>query len=79
MRGNVLKMHHVKDVVCIAKAEGFKIMIGGDMHVHIWELDRCENTNGTLLKSMVDDMNLQILNCIWESMKSAIFMVFRKL
>ena len=61
---NVLKMHHVKDVVSNTKAEGLKIMIwgGGGMNAHIWELDKCEIKNGKLLKSMVDDMNLQILN-----------------
>ena len=55
---NVLKMKRVKDVISNAKEEGLKIMIGGDMNAHIWELDKCENKNGKLLKSMVDDMNL---------------------
>ena len=32
------------------------------------ELDKCETTNRKLLNSRVDDMNLQILNCIWKSM-----------
>ena len=41
------------------------------MNAHIWELDKCENKNGKLLKSMMDDMNMQILNCIWESMQGA--------
>ena len=69
---NVLKMQQrVKDVVSNAKAEGLKIMIGGDMNAHIWELDKCENKNGILLKSMVVGMNLPNLNCIWESMKDA--------
>ena len=62
----MLKMQRVKDVVRNAKLEGLKIMIGGDMNAHIWELDKCENKNGKLLKSMVDDMN-----CISESMKGA--------
>ena len=60
-------------MVSNAKVEGLKIMIGGDMNAHIWKLDKCEseNKNRKLLKSMVDDMSLQILNCIWESMKGA--------
>ena len=33
--GNVLKMQRVKDVVSNVKAEGLKIMIGGDMNAHI--------------------------------------------
>ena len=64
-------MQRVTDVVRNAKLEGLTIIIGGDMNAHIWELDICENKNGTFLKSMVDDMSLQILNCIWESMKGA--------
>ena len=36
---NVVKMQRVKDVVRNAKDEGLKIMIGGDMNAHIWELD----------------------------------------
>ena len=28
------------------------IMIGGDMNAHIWELDKCGNKNGKLLKSV---------------------------
>ena len=31
----------MKDVVRNAKDEGLKIMIGGDMNAHIWELDKC--------------------------------------
>ena len=38
------------------------------MNAHIWELDKCENNNGKLLKNMVNE-NLQIMNCVWESMK----------
>ena len=65
---NVFKMLCVKDVVRNAKDEGLKIMIGGDMNAHIWELDKCENNNGKLLKNMVNEMNLQIMNCVWERM-----------
>ena len=65
---NVLKMLRVKDVVRKSIHDGLKIMIGGDMNAHIWELNQYENNNGKLLKNMVNDMNLQILNCIWERM-----------
>ena len=34
-------------------------------------MDKGENKNGKLLKSMVDDMSLQILYCIMESLKGA--------
>ena len=65
---NVVKMLSVKEVVRKAKDEGLKIMIGGDMNAHIWELDKCENKNGKLLKNMVNETNLQIMNCVWEHM-----------
>ena len=61
----------MNDVVSKAKEEGQKIMIGGAMKEHIWELNKCENKNGKLRKRVMDEMNLQILNCIWESMKGA--------
>ena len=35
------------------------------------KLDKCENKNGKLLKCTIDDINLQILNCVWDSMKGA--------
>ena len=41
------------------------------MNAHIWELDKCENKDGKLLKSVMDAINLQILNCVWDSMKGA--------
>ena len=61
-------MLRVKDVVRNAKDEGLKIMIEVDMNAHIWELDKYENKNGKLLKIMVNEMNLQIMNCVWERM-----------
>ena len=50
---NVLKMRCVKDVVSKAKEASLKMMIGGDMNAHIWELDKCENKNGKLLKRVI--------------------------
>ena len=71
----MLKMQRGKDVVSNAKAEGLKIMIGGDMNPYIWKLDKCENKNEKRLKSMVDDMYLQILY-MGEHERS--YIVFRK-
>ena len=68
---NVMKMRCVKDVISKAKEDGLNIMIGGDMNAHIWELNKCENKNGKLLKSVMDEINLQILNCVWDIMKGA--------
>ena len=62
-------MRCVKEVICRAKEDALNIMIGGDMNAHIWELDKYENNNGKLLKSVMDEINLQILNCVWDSMK----------
>ena len=64
----MVKMQRVKDVVRNAKDEGLKIMIGGAMNVHIWEFNKCENNNGIFLKNMVNEMILQIMNCVWERM-----------
>ena len=66
---NVLSTRCVKEVIRKAKEDGLNIMIGGDMNAHIWELDKCENKNGKLLKSVMDGINLQILNFVWDSMK----------
>ena len=44
----------MKDVVSKAKKYGLKIMIGVDMNAHNWELDKCENKNGKLLKRVMD-------------------------
>ena len=68
---NVLNMKCVNDVVSKAKEDGRKIIMGGDMNAHIWVLDKCENKNGKPLKRVMDEMSIQILNCVWESVKSA--------
>ena len=42
------------------------------MNAHIiWELDRCENGNGRLLKQFGGDMGQQIMNCVWKGMSGA--------
>ena len=61
---HMLNIPCVKDVIRKAKYDGLKIIIGGDMNAHIWEVDKCENNNGKLLKNMVNEINLQILNCV---------------
>ena len=53
---NVFKMLRVKYVVGKTKDVGLKIMIGGDMNAHIWELDKCENKNEKLFKNMVNEI-----------------------
>ena len=62
-------MRCVKEVINKAKEDGLNIMIGGDKNAHIWELDKCENMNGKLLNSVMEEINLQILDCVWYSMK----------
>ena len=51
----------IKAVVNKAKHEGLKILIGGDINAHIWELDKCENGTGRLLKQLTGDLGLQIM------------------
>ena len=55
---NVNKSKYIKKVVRDAKDRGMKILIGGDMNGHIWELDKCENYNGKLVKDLVSAMRL---------------------
>ena len=43
-------------------AAGFKVIIGGDLNGHIWELDKCENGNGKLIKSFIRQTGMEIMN-----------------
>ena len=51
--------------------DGLGIMIGGDMNAHIWELDGCENENGRRMKENMNEIGLQILNCVWDGLNEA--------
>ena len=61
---NILKFEYIKVVVWRALDDGLGIMIGGDINVHIWELDGCENENGRRMKENMNEIGLQILNCV---------------
>ena len=65
---NAERVSKVKE--CIAKEckDGTKVAIGGDMNGHIWELDKCENANGKLMKELTYEAGLTIVNCEWEGM-----------
>ena len=52
----------------LAKAEGMKILLGGDFNGHIGELDGRGNRNGGLLKWLAEACDLEILNCMIEGM-----------
>ena len=58
----MLQMMCIKDVVRKEKEDGLKLMVGGGMNAHIWQPDKFENNNGILLKGVMDERNLQILN-----------------
>ena len=47
-----------------ALEDGLGIMTGGDMNAR-WKLDGCENENGRKMKESMNDLGLQILNCVW--------------
>ena len=49
--------------------DGFGIMIGGD--INIWELDGCENETGRRMKENMNEIGLQILNCVWDGLNEA--------
>ena len=68
MAGNKNKLNFITEVVQNARAEGLKIMVGGDMNGHVWEIDGIENGNGRLMKCMTKDAGLQILNLRWDGM-----------
>ena len=47
------------------------IMIRGDMNAHIWERDGCENENGRRMEENMNEIGLQILNCVWDGLNEA--------
>ena len=61
---NILKLEYIKGVVWGALDDGLGIMVGGDMNAYIWELDGCENENGRRMKENMNEIGLQILNCV---------------
>ena len=66
-----MKLEYIKGVVWRALDDGLGIMIGGDMNTHIWELDGCENENGRRIKESMNEMRLQILNCVCNELNQA--------
>ena len=68
---NILKLEYIKGVVWRALDDGLRVMIGGDMNVHIWELDGCENKNGRRTKENMNEFGIQILNCVWDGLNEA--------
>ena len=68
---NILKLEYIKAVVWRALDDGLGIMIGGDMNAHIWELDGCETENGRRMKENMNEIGLQILNCVWDGLNEA--------
>ena len=41
------------------------------MNAHIWGLDGCENKNGRRMKENMNEIGLQILNCVWDGLNEA--------
>ena len=70
-KDKILKLEYIKEVVWRALDDGLSIMIGSDMNGHIWELDGCENGNGRRMKESMNEMGLQILNCVWDGLNEA--------
>ena len=65
---NIFKLEYIKGVIGRALEDGLRIVIGGDMSVYIWELDDYENENGRRMKKIMNEMWLQILNCVWDGL-----------
>ena len=68
---NILMLEYIKGVVWRSLDDGLGIMIGGDMNAHIWQLDGCENENGRRMKESINEMGLQVLNCVWDGLNEA--------
>ena len=68
---NILKLEYIKGVVWRALDDGLGIMIGGDMNAHIWELDGCETEKCRSMKENMNEIGLQILNCVWAQLNEA--------
>ena len=68
---NIFKLEYIKGVVWRALDDGLGIMIGGDMNAHIWELDGYESKNGWRMKKNLNEIGLQILNCVCDGLNEA--------
>ena len=44
----------------------------------IWELDGCENKIGRRMKESMNEMGLQILNCVWDGLNEATWYIEEK-
>ena len=66
-----MKLEYIKGVVWRAPDDGLGIMNGGDINAHIWELDGCENENGRRMKESMNEIRLQILNCVWDGLNES--------
>ena len=65
---NKKKMNFITEIVQEGMSSGLKVILGGNMNGHIWEIDGCENTNGKLLKEMAQGSGLQMLNMVWRDL-----------
>ena len=41
------------------------------MNAYIWELDGCDNNNGRRIKENMNEIGLEILNCVWDWLNEA--------
>ena len=48
------------------------------MSINIWKLDGCENENGRRMKENMNEIGLQILNCVWDGMIEATWSIEEK-
>ena len=75
---NILKLEYIKGVVWRALDDGVGIMIGGDMNAHIWELNGCANEKGWGMKENMNEIGLQILNCVCDGLNEATWYTEKK-
>ena len=41
------------------------------MNAYLWEVDGCESKNGRRMKESINEMELQIFNCVWDGLNEA--------
>ena len=68
---NILMLEYIKGVVWRALDDDLSSMIGSDMNAHIGELGGCENENGQRMKENMNEIGLQILNCVLDWLNEA--------
>ena len=64
---NERRMEEIRKLVMGASED--IVVVGGDMNGHVWELDGVENRNGRMIKKLVAESGMIMMNTYWEGME----------